>query len=252
MLNGQVVLITGAAGRIGTAVAHGVVTHGGRAILVDVNQRGVSELEAELGAEYSLAVRADAGDPGGVDKCIAESVARFGRVDAALHSAYPRSTGWGTPFEDLEPEFLSEDLSAQLGGAILFSQRVLRYFEKQGGGNLVHVSSIQGIATPKFEHYAGTAMVSPIEYSATKSALISVTRYLAKYYRGKNIRVNCISPGGILDEQPEFFLSEYRKTCNTKGMLDADDVVGAVLFLMSSYSAYVTGQNIVIDDGWSL
>lgn len=252
MLNDRVVLVTGAAGRIGAAVAHGVISHGGRAVLVDVNSSGLTRLEKDLGCENVLAVHADAGSPEEADKCIQESVAHFGKVDAAVHSAYPRSSGWGARFENLEPGFLAEDLSNQLGGSIIFSQRILEYFKETGAGNLVHVSSIQGVAAPKFEHYYGTEMVSPIEYSAIKSAVIAVTRYLAKYYKGKNIRVNCVSPGGILDDQPESFLSQYRESCNSKGMLDAEDVVGTVLYLISDYSNYVTGQNIIVDDGWCL
>ena len=105
---------------------------------------------------------------------------------------------------------------------------------------------------PKFEHYKDTNMTSPIEYTAAKYSLIGITRYLAKYYKGNNIRVNCVSPGGILDDQPESFLKEYKKACNDKGMLDAQDVVGAFIFLLSDLSRYVTGQNIIVDDGWSL
>ncbi len=252
VLNEKVVLITGAAGRIGASAARGVVAWGGAVVLVDVNTAGLDALLAELPTERAISCRADAGLPGEADCCIAEAVDRFGRLDAAIHSAYPRSKGWGTPFEDLKPEFLSEDLSGHLGGAILFSQRVLRHFKQQGHGNLIHVSSIQGVTAPKFEHYAGTRMVSPIEYSAIKAGLIAATRYLAKYYKKNSIRVNCISPGGILDNQPESFLERYRESCNDKGMLDADDVVGAILFLLSDHSRYITGQNIIVDDGWSL
>ncbi len=252
MLSDQVVLITGAAGRIGAATARGVVARGGRAVLVDINASALAKLETELTTGHALALVADAGKPDETDGCIAETVSRFGRMDAAVHSAYPRSAGWGTRFEEINPDFLAEDLSRHLGGAILFSQRVLEHFKRQGHGNLIHVSSIQGVAAPKFEHYAGTKMVSPIEYSAIKAGLIAVTRYLAKYYKGNNIRVNCISPGGIRDNQPESFLEQYRAVCNDKGMLDADDLVGAMMFLLSDQSRYITGQNIIIDDGWSL
>ena len=123
---------------------------------------------------------------------------------------------------------------------------------KNKSGNLIHISSIQGVSTPKFEHYDGTNMVSPIEYSAIKSGIISVTRYLAKYCKGNGIRVNCISLGGILDRQPQSFLNKYRESCNEKGMLDAEDIVGTVLFLLNDHSKYVTGQNIIVDDGWTL
>lgn len=252
MLNDKVVLITGAAGRIGASAARGVIAEGGAVVLVDVNQPGLGALLADMPSDRAIACVADAGQPDEADRCIAEAVGRFGKLDAAIHSAYPRSQGWGTAFEDLKQEYLAEDLAGHLGGAILFSQRILSYFKQQGYGNLIHVSSIQGVMAPKFEHYSGTNMVSPIEYSAIKAGLIAATRYLAKYYKGNNIRVNCISPGGILDNQPESFLNNYRESCNDKGMLEVDDIAGALLFLLLDQSRYITGQNIIIDDGWSL
>ena len=123
---------------------------------------------------------------------------------------------------------------------------------KNEGGNLIHISSIQGISAPKFEHYIDTDMVSPIEYSAIKSGIISISRYLAKYYKHSNIRSNCISPGGILDNQPDEFLLNYNSECSSKGMLDSEDLCGSLLFLLSEESKYINGQNIIVDDGWSL
>jgi len=114
------------------------------------------------------------------------------------------------------------------------------------------ISSIQGISAPKFRHYEGTSMTSPIEYSAIKAGVNAIGRYLAKYLNDKNLRVNVVSPGGILDKQPESFLKRYREDCINKGMLDADDIVGAVCFLLSDDSLFVNGQNIFVDDGWSV
>ena len=109
-----------------------------------------------------------------------------------------------------------------------------------------------GVVTPRFDSYQDTTMTSPIEYTAIKSGIISIVAYLAKYCKGCNIRVNCISPGGILDGQPQLFLERYQAYCNSKGMLGADDLVGTVLFLLSSTSRYINGQNLIVDDGWSL
>ena len=95
-------------------------------------------------------------------------------------------------------------------------------------------------------------MISPIEYSAIKSGIISITKWLAKYYKKNNIRVNCISPGGIFDGQDKIFLDNYNAECNSKGMLDPEDIVGTIIFLISSDAKYINGQNIVVDDGWSL
>ncbi len=252
MISNQVVAITGAAGRIGSAFSRAVVENGGRVLLGDVVEDKGRELENELGQENALFICADLTGPEMVDKFIEQGVEKFARVDAAVHCAYPRSDQWGTRFEDLQADLLAEDLHNQLGGAILFSQRMLKYFMTQGKGNLIHISSIQGVAAPRFEHYEGTDMVSPIEYSAVKAGIIAVTRYLARYCKGKNIRINCISPGGILDNQPESFLECYRNSCNNKGMLDADDLSGTLLYLLSSQSQYINGQNIMVDDGWSV
>jgi NAD(P)-dependent dehydrogenase (short-subunit alcohol dehydrogenase family) len=252
MLKEKVVSITGAAGRLGSAIARGVIARDGRAVLVDIDRATLPKVLAGQPTSSCLRFIADAGVPEQVDQCIRDALSQFGRIDAAIHAAYPRSAGWGTRFEELRPEYLNQDLSRHLGGAILFSQRILEFFKKQGHGNLVHIASIMGVSNPKFEVYADTHMTSPIEYSAIKSGVISVTRYLARYYRGSGIRVNCISPGGILDGQPIAFLEKYRALCNRKGMLDADDIVETALYLLSDGSTNVTGQNIVVDDGWSL
>jgi NAD(P)-dependent dehydrogenase (short-subunit alcohol dehydrogenase family) len=253
MLSGKVVLITGAAGLLGSAIVNGVVNANAQVILVDIDPRGLTRVSQQLGTTANhISVVADTSSAEGIRVAIDNGVDQYGKIDAAIHCAYPRSVGWGARFENLTKENLDSDLSAQLGGAILCSQELLKLFRAQGSGNLIHIGSIMGVATPKFENYEGTHMSSPLEYTAIKAALIAITKYLAKYYRDEGIRVNCISPGGILDQQPETFLGKYRAYCNEKGMLDPEDLVGTVLYLLSDESRYVNGQNIVVDDGWSL
>ena len=251
-LKEKVVLITGATGRLGFAFSHRIVEAGGRVFLVDLNQSKGEELSQMLGKENAPFLAEDITTLNGIQEVVAACVSIFGKVDAVIHGAYPRSEGWGATLENLKPEHLFEDLNKQLGGAILLSQQVIKQFKQQGFGQLIHISSIQGIAAPKFEHYEGTSMHSPIEYSAIKSGIIAISRWLAKRYRQQNIRINCVSLGGILDQQPESFLERYQASCNSKGMLDAQDIVGAILFLLSEQSSFITGQNIVVDDGWSL
>jgi NAD(P)-dependent dehydrogenase (short-subunit alcohol dehydrogenase family) len=252
MLKNKVVIVTGGAGRLGSAISRSVIEHGGRVVLVDTNIENLNLLKVEFGSDLCLALNIDSGKAEKANLVVEKAILKFGRIDSVIHSAYPRSPQWGSKFEDITQKYLYADLSSQIGGSILFAQRVLDYFYKKQEGNLIFVSSIQGFMAPKFEHYENTNMTTPIEYSASKHALIGITRYLAKYYKGNNIRVNCVSPGGILDGQPESFLKEYKKACNDKGMLDAEDVVGAFIFLLSDLSQYVTGQNIIVDDGWSL
>ena len=95
-------------------------------------------------------------------------------------------------------------------------------------------------------------MTSPIEYSVIKSGIISITKYLSKYYKKRNLRINCVSPGGIKDNQSKLFMKRYKETCNSKGLLNGDDVSKLITFLISDDSQYIHGQNLIVDDGWSL
>ena len=117
---------------------------------------------------------------------------------------------------------------------------------------MVNMASVYGLIAPRFELYNGTSMTMPVEYAAIKSGVIQLTRYFAQYFKADNIRVNCLSPGGILDKQPQAFLDAYGEFCGAKGMLDPDDLTGALLFLLSDASKHMTGQNLPVDDGFSL
>ncbi len=251
----QTVLITGGAGRIGSAIASKILEDGGTVLLTDINEEKLINLRERFSGEKKEKVYifiADITTSNGIEKLLKDCLNKVKRIDSAIHSAYPTSIGWGTKFENINQANLNKDLSMQLGGAIIFSQIILKYFVKQNKGNLIHISSIFGIQAPKFHHYEGTTMTSPIEYGAIKSGIISITKWLAKYYKNQNIRVNCISPGGILDNQPNSFLDKYRESCTNIGMLNADDLVSTIALLLSSKSRAINGQNIIIDDGWSL
>lgn len=254
-LVGQNVLITGAAGRLGSAVAKQVLSCGAKVLLADISSESLKRLLCDLstfGADNIFTFVADTSNTAGIDSLISEVSTTFDVIDSAVHCAYPRSKGWGAKFEAIQDEDLSLDLDMQLGGAILFSRRMLRCFQEQGHGCLIHLSSIQGVRAPKFEHYAGTSMSSPIEYAAIKAGVISMVRWLAKYTANQNIRVNCVSPGGILDSQPSPFLQRYRDSCTNIGMLSPEHVASVVAFLLSPASVAINGQNIIVDDGWTL
>jgi len=248
----KVILITGACGLIASKLIDALDQRGATLILADLNESKLKEIKKNLICPKSSYLVLNLCDVASHLKIFEFIKKSYPKLDCAIHLAYPRSTAWGTPFGKLTHTFLQEDLNNQLALPILLSQSILNFFEKQKFGNLIHVSSIQGVSSPKFEHYTGTNMVSPIEYTAVKTALIAITKYLAKLYKGKNIRINCISPGGVLGGQPNEFLEKYRSSCCNKGMLDPEDLVGAFLFLISDDSQFINGQNIVVDDGWSL
>jgi len=251
-MKNQVTLITGGAGRIGSSFSKAIVRNSGKVIIGDISKDRGMRLQEELGAKNALFLELDSTDIDSIKETIKLGKNEFGKIDSAVHCAYPTSPGWGRCLEEIQPEDLKQDLFSQLGGAILFSQQIIDFFRLQGYGNLVHISSIQGVSSPKFEHYEDTKMVSPIEYSAIKSGVISITKYLSKYCKKHNIRVNSISPGGIEDNQPEIFIKKYKESCNSKGMLDSEDICGTLIFLLSEDSSFIHGQNIVVDDGWTL
>ena len=252
MFSSKLVLVAGACGLLGQQIVRDIVEQNGCVLATDIDAEKAKILFQSLPSEQVHFAPMDITDADSIDKAITIGLDYFGSLDACVNSAYPRSAKWGTPFEDLELMELQENLKLQLGGAIILSQRMMKHFVAQGYGNFIHLSSIMGVVQPKFENYEGTSMTSPIEYTAIKSGVISLTGWLAKYYKNKNIRVNCVSPGGVLDRQPESFLEKYRNSCTSKGMLDPSDVVGTILFLLSDQSKYINGQNILVDDGWTL
>ena len=114
------------------------------------------------------------------------------------------------------------------------------------------MSSIYGFVAPKFEIYDETEMTMPVEYAAIKAAILNLTKYFASYYKGSSIRFNSLSPGGVLDAQPQSFVTAYNENCFSKGMLDPIDIANTLLFLISEKSSFINGQNIIVDDGFSL
>ena len=254
-LAGKNLLVTGGAGRLGFSIAKSALLEGANVVLADISEDKLKSCLSTLSPEFLdkvHSVTADVRITDGIKALIDQALSVFGPITSAVHSASLTSSGWGTNFEELTSSYLNEDLSSQLGGSILFSQQILSHFQSNGGGDLVHISSIQGICAPKFKHYEGTSMTSPIEYAAIKAGIISITRWLAKYYSNQSIRVNCVSPGGIIDNQPEQFISRYRESCTNFGMLKSEQVSSAIIFLLSPEGEAINGQNLVIDDGWSI
>jgi NAD(P)-dependent dehydrogenase (short-subunit alcohol dehydrogenase family) len=149
-------------------------------------------------------------------------------------------------------EDFCENLSLHVGGYFLVAQQFSAYFREQKRGNIINMASIYGIMAPRFEVYDNTHMTMPVEYAAIKSSIINLTKYMAKYLKGTGIRVNAISPGGILDLQANAFLDKYKENCLSKGMLDVEDLNGTLLYLLSDMAAYVNGQNLIVDDGFSV
>ena len=256
MLENKVVVVTGGAGLIGRSFIEAIVNNGGIAVIADINSElGESaklELSSALNSRNIDFVSLDITSKSSISQCIAYSNEKYGHIDALVNNAYPRNTNYGRHFLDVEYEDFCENVNFHLGGYFLCSQQFVKYFQTQGHGNIVNMSSIYGIIAPKFEIYQDTQMTVPVEYAVIKSGLLHFTKYLAKYCKGLNIKVNAISPGGIFDSQPKSFLDKYNSQCSNKGMLDKGDLRGTLIYLLSDMSKYVNGQNIIVDDGFCL
>lgn len=256
MLKDKVVIVTGGAGLLGKEFIKGIVEQKGIAIIADINKQIGKDteklLQKELNSKNIDFIKLDINSKKSINKMIDKISLKYGRIDALVNNAYPRNKNYGRSFFEVEYKDFNENLSLNLGGYFLTSQQMALFFKKQGYGNIINISSIYGIIAPKFEVYDNTSMTMPVEYAAIKSALIHLTKYMAKYFKDQNIKVNTLSPGGIFDNQNEIFLEQYKEQCLNKGMLDKSDLSGALVFLLSDLSLWVNGQNIVVDDGFTL
>jgi NAD(P)-dependent dehydrogenase (short-subunit alcohol dehydrogenase family) len=256
MLKGKVVVITGGAGLIGKEFVKAVVENGGIAIIADVNEelglKAKEDLSKELDTTNIDFIKLDITSKEFLNECIQYLDKKYQRIDALVNNAYPKNKNYGKHFFDVEYDDFVENLGLNLGGCFTASQQFALYFQKQGYGNIINISSIYGVVAPRFEIYKDTSMTTPVEYAAIKAGLIHLTKYMAKYFKGMNIKVNALSPGGVFDNQPEVFLEKYKEKCLNKGLLDKSDMKGTLVYLLSDMSKYVNGQNIIVDDGFSL
>ncbi|MBT5400244.1 SDR family oxidoreductase [bacterium] len=256
LLKGKVVVITGGSGLLGQEFVKTVVKEGGIGIIADIDekcgQKTSKSIQTQLNSKNVVFLKFNTTSKKSIDSLIQKVHTKYGRIDALVNNAYPRNKNYGKHFFDVEYEDFVENLGANLGGYFLSSQLFAKYFQKQKYGNIINMSSIYGVATPRFDIYEGTGMTTPVEYVAIKSGLLQLTKYMAKYFKGMNIRVNAISPGGVLDNQPKEFLKNYNQQCSIKGMLRKQDLNGTLLYLLSDMSQYVNGQNVIVDDGFTL
>lgn len=250
-----VVAITGGAGHIGRAIAQRAAECGAEVALVD---RAASDGEAVAEALTAQTGRAaafvplDLADPSAGTALRDALAERFGRLDGLVHNAafYDRRPGWGVPYLEETPEAWADVLRVNLMAPFFLTQALDGLLRAGDGGSVVMVSSIYGVVGPDNRVYDGTAMVCPAAYAASKGGLIQLTRWLSASL-APGIRVNAVSPGGVERGQPESFQAAYRARTPMGRMGTEADMAGAAAFLLSDQAAYVTGQNIVVDGGWT-
>jgi NAD(P)-dependent dehydrogenase (short-subunit alcohol dehydrogenase family) len=254
-VSGRVAVVTGGLGQMGALYTAGLAERGMRVAVFDI--------AAELGADGELVRRypVDVTDRPSIEEATKAVIDEWGVPhllvnNAALDSppdASPEEVG---PFETYPESSFDEVMDVNVKGVFLCCQVIGGHMAEAGRGSIVNISSIYGLLSPQQDVYefrrgGGETFFKPVSYSVSKSALFNLTRYLATYWAKAGVRVNTLTLGGILAEQPKEFLDAYGARVPVGRMADPGEALGPVVFLASDASSYVTGANLVVDGGWS-
>ena len=241
-LKDKVIIVTGGSGLIGKPILKHLKDNGAIVINADIN----AETNIETN-DYACDVTSEES----ILELVDSVVKKYGRIDGLVNNAYPRTKDWGNKFEDVSLDSWRKNVDMQMNSVFLICQAVLKEMEKQKGGSIVNISSIYGVVGNDFTIYEGYGGTSPAAYSAIKGGIINFTRYLASYYGKHNVRVNCVSPGGIKDNQHPSFIEKYENKSPLKRLGQPHEIAPAITFLLSDEASFITGHNLMVDGGWT-
>ena len=265
-LSDRVAILTGGAGLLGQEYAIALAQAGAHVVIADINSSEAGTLAAKVTVDSgveALSAATDVSSKASVEAMVARTLAAFGRVDILINNAaldpkfdVQHAAEQVNAFEDYPLHLWNQGLAVNLTGMFLCAQAVARPMLAQGKGVIVNVSSTYGLVGPDQRLYEDDDPIAPkrykpVVYSVTKSAVLGLTRYLATYWAGKNIRVNALTPGGVFRDHDEGFVRRYSYRTPLGRMARQDEYCGALLFLVSDASSYMTGANLVIDGGWT-
>jgi len=262
-LHGKVAIVTGGLGILGRGFCRGLVEFGANVAVVDLDGEACSAFAAELEAESGLkaaGVACDVADRDSVQAMVAEVAGRLGGVHVLHNNAASKSSdleAFFAPFEEYSPEEWRSIMAVNIDGMFHVAQAAGRQMIEQGtGGSIIQTSSIYGIRGSDKRIYEGSFYLdrqisNPAAYSTSKAAVVGLTTYLAAYWADQGIRVNTLTPAGVESGQNDAFKARYAARVPMGRMARADEMVGALVYLASDASSYVTGQNIVVDGGLS-
>ena len=256
-LHGRVALVTGGAGHVGAAAVHAMAELGASVAVLDLHLATCESVAEIVRAEHGvdvLSLAVDLADDAQVKAAPAAVVAKFGRLDIVVNCAALVNTdgleGWIAPFHLQSVEAWRLAIDTNLTAAFVLAQASVDALKHSGHGSIVNIGSIYGLVGPDMRLYEGTPMGNAAAYAASKGGLLQFTRWLATVL-APDVRVNAVSPGGIWRQQPESFRQRYESRTPLGRLGSEEDLKGAVAYLASDLSAYVTGQNIVVDGGFT-
>lgn len=253
-LDGRIALVTAGSGPLfGSSISQALAEAGATLITASRSiERNKAFAEELCSQGYSAhALQFDLEDLDSIDRLHDQVIERFGRLDILVNSALTRDGHLGA-LQDQTPEVWQHCGTGDLAGLFRICQLFVADMAEQGEGSIINISSIYGVVANDPTIYEGTDMVQPPTYNFVKAGMINYTRYLASYYGRQGVRANCISPGGYFNEQPQSFVERYSSRVPLGRMMDNEDIQGAVVFLASEASRYVTGENLMVDGGWTI
>jgi NAD(P)-dependent dehydrogenase (short-subunit alcohol dehydrogenase family) len=252
-LSGRRALITGGAGHIGFACAEGLYELGATVALLDKEPATCQDRATRLGPR-ALPLQCDLSDEKSTRFAIDSAIQKLGGLDILIHcAAFVGTTeipGWSEPFEKQTVDAWDKAMRVNVTAAFVMVQQARKALVDSKHASVIFFGSIYGMVGPDMSLYAETSMANPAGYGASKGAVFQLTRYLATVL-GPQIRVNSITPGGVVRGQPDVFRQRYEARTPLKRMATEEDLKGAVAYLASDLSAYVTGHNLVVDGGWT-
>lgn len=253
-LQRKVAILTGGTGLLGEAFAEGLAEFGCRVIICSRNGEKNNMLAQRIAQEFEIdvmGVTADVSKKKDVENLLQETMNHFGKVDILVTCHQFKPPHFFEKFEIFPEKDWDGIISANLKGTFLCCQIIGNQMITQGYGTIINIASVYGIVSPNQEIYAGTKMGCPAAYAASKAGIIELTKYLATYWADKNIRVNSISPQGIMNQQEKKFIENFSKNSPLRRLATKEEIVNALIFLASDASTYVTGHNLVVDGGWT-
>lgn len=275
-LSGRVSIVTGGAGLLGAEFCKTLAQAGAQVVIADIDGEAAISMAASLDRDWPLVgepaqfnscraigVPTDVSSPESVQELVKQTLAEFGRLDILVNSAaldpkfdltHVTISKPASSFEDFPLSAWQQAIDVNLTGMFLCCQAAVQPMLARGTGTIVNVCSIYGLVGPDQRIYQKPdqePQFKPVYYSVTKAGVLGLTRYLATYYAGKNLRVNALTPGGVYNGHDEMFVQAYSARAVLGRMAEKNEMNGALLFLVSDASAYMTGANLVVDGGWT-
>jgi NAD(P)-dependent dehydrogenase (short-subunit alcohol dehydrogenase family) len=255
-LSGRTAIVTGGAGILGRHFCEALAAFGANVVVVDRTQQAAQDVTAKLPGK-PLAIGLDITDEAQVEEMAKQVEQHYGRIDILHNNAAAKPADLARffdPVETFDMKVWDEIMRVNLDAMFMVAKHVGGRMAAQGGGSIIQTASIYGVVAPdqriyEGSQYLGHAINTPAVYSASKAGVIGLTQYLATYWADKGVRVNTLTPGGVESGQNEIFKQKYSARIPLGRMARPDDLLGALIFLASGASGYVTGQNIIVDGG---